>query len=238
MGGFPEAQGIDEATRIVLLQGYVDTVLFRDVVERYGVTQVAALRWITRHALRSPCSSFSANRLYNDLRSQGHAIGKATVHDLLGHLIDAFLLAAAPVATESERRRNTNPRKLYPVDPGLIQAFDSGGRSNAGHALELVVFNELRRRGADVAYVKTKGDLEVDFLARYPGGREELIQVCVDPSEPTTLGRELAALDAAGIEHPRAVRQLIVMEASTAGRIRHPRTEPVAALQWLLSSEG
>ena len=236
VGGFPEAQGLDEATRIVLLQGYVDTVLFRDVVERYGVTQVAALRWITRHALRSPCSSFSVNRLYNDLRSQGHAIGKAAVHDLLGHLIDAFLLAAAPVATESERRRNTNPRKLYPVDPGLIQAFDSGGRSNAGHALELVVFHELRRRGADVAYVKTKDNLEVDFLARYPGGREELIQVCVDPSEPATLGRELAALDAAGIEHPRAVRQLIVMEASTAGRIRHARTEPVAALQWLLSS--
>ena len=236
VGGFPEAQGLDDATRIVLLQGYVDTVLFRDVVERYGVTQVAALRWITRHALRSPCSSFSVNRLYNDLRSQGHAIGKAAVHDLLGHLIDAFLLAAAPVATESERRRNTNPRKLYPVDPGLIQAFDSGGRSNAGHALELVVFNELRRRGADVAYVKTKGDLEVDFLARYPGGQEDLIQVCVDPSEPATLGRELAALDAAGIEHPRAVRHLIVMEASTAGRIRHPHTEPLAALQWLLSS--
>jgi hypothetical protein len=164
------------------------------------------------------------------------AIGKATVHDLLGHLIDAFLLAAVPTATESERRRNTNPRKLYPVDPGLIQAFDSGGRWNVGHALELVVFYELKRRGADVAYVKTKGDLEVDFLARYPGGREELIQVCVDLSEPATLGRELAALDAAGIEHPRAVRQLIVMDASTAGRIRHPRTEPLAAMQWLVSS--
>jgi len=93
-----------------------------------------------------------------------------------------------------------------------------------------------RRRGADVASVKTKGDLEVDFLARYPGGREELIHVCVDLSEPATLGRQLAALDAAGFEHPLAVRQLIVMDASTAGRIRHPRTEPLAAMQWLVSS--
>jgi predicted AAA+ superfamily ATPase len=235
VGGFPEAQGLDDATRIALLQGYVDTVLFRDVVERYGVTQVAALRWITRHALRSPCGSFSANRLYHDLRSQGHAIGKASVHDLLGHLIDAFLLAAVPVATESERRRNTNPRKLYPVDPGLIQAFDSSGRGNTGHALELVVFNELQRQGADVAYVKTKEDLEVDFLARFPGGREELIQVCADPADPATLGRELAALDAAGKEHPRASRRLIVMNASAAGRIRHPHAEPVAAHEWLLS---
>lgn len=234
-GGFPEAQGVDVATRIALLQGYVDTALFRDVVERYGVTQVAALRWITRHALRSPCGSFSANRLYHDLRSQGHAIGKAAVHDLLGHLVDAFLVAAVPVATESERRRNTNPRKLYPVDPGLIQAFDSGGRSNAGHALELVVFNELQRRNADVAYVKTKGDLEVDFLARFPGGREELIQVCVDAADPATLGRELASLDAASGEHPRAARKMIVMDASAAARIKHPRTELLACHEWLLS---
>lgn len=236
VGGFPEAQGLEAATRIALLQGYVDTVLFRDVVERFGVTQVAALRWVTRHALRSPCGSFSVNRLYHDLRSQGHAIGKAAVHDLLGHLVDAFLLALVPVATESERRRNTNPRKLYPVDSGLIRAFDSGGRSNVGHALELVVFNELQRRGAEVAYVKTTGDLEVDFLARFPSGDEELIQVCTDTTAPGTLSRELAALDAASREHPRAARKLVVMDARAAARISHPRTEPVAAYEWLLSS--
>ena len=235
-GGFPEAQGLDVSTRIQLLQGYVDTVLFRDVVERYGVTQVAALRWITRHALRSPCGSFSANRLYNDLRSQGYAIGKAAVQDLLSHLIDAFLLTAVPVATESERRRNTNPRKLYPVDSGLIEAFDTSGRPNTGHALELVVFNELQRRGADVSYVKTEADLEVDFLARFPAGREELIQVCADPADSATLGRELAALDAAGREHPRAARKLIVMDAGAAARIRRSRTESLAAHEWLLAA--
>jgi hypothetical protein len=43
-GGFPEAQGLSAAVRIELLQGYVDTVLFRDVVERYKVFHVEALR--------------------------------------------------------------------------------------------------------------------------------------------------------------------------------------------------
>lgn len=33
--GFPEAQGLTDSLRIELLQGYVDTVLFRDVVERF-----------------------------------------------------------------------------------------------------------------------------------------------------------------------------------------------------------
>ena len=66
-GGFPEAQGLATPPRVELLQGYVDTVLFRDIVERYGVTQIAALRWLTRQCLRNPAGAFSANRFYNDL---------------------------------------------------------------------------------------------------------------------------------------------------------------------------
>ena len=168
-GGFPEAQGLAPAPRIELLQGYVDTVLFRDVVERYGVSQVAALRWLVRHCLRNPAGSFSVHRLHQDLKSQGLGVARDLVHAMLGHLIDAFLLSAVPLATESERQRNSNPRKVYPADPGLIRAFDASGRSNLGHALETAVFNELERRGLDVGYVKTLEGLEVDFLTRHPG---------------------------------------------------------------------
>ena len=70
-GGFPEAQGLPAAVRVELLQGYVDTVLFRDVVERHRVSQVEALRWVVRQCLRNPAGSLSAHRLYLDLRAQG-----------------------------------------------------------------------------------------------------------------------------------------------------------------------
>ena len=241
-GGFPEAQGsgkrpLDRATRIALLQGYVDTVLFRDVIERHAVSQVAALRWIIRHALRNPCGSFSATKLHDDLRSQGHNVAKDTVHSLLDHLIDAFVIAAVPVATDSERRRNTNPRKVYPADPGLIDAFDTSGRSNTGHALETAVYNELSRRGADISYVKTKGGFEVDFLARHPDGRQELIQVCADATDAATWQRETRALDAAHAEHPRSERLVITLDASGARVLSHPKTQVLPAHQWLLTSE-
>jgi len=241
-GGFPEAQGsgkrlLDRGTRVALLQGYVDTVLFRDVIERHAVSQVAALRWIIRHALRNPCGSFSANKLHDDLRSQGHNVAKDTVHALLDHLIDAFVIAAVPVATDSERRRNTNPRKFYPADPGLIDAFDTSGRSNTGHALETAVYNELSRRGADLAYVKTKAGFEVDFLARHADGREELIQVCADPSDAATWQRETRALDAAHAEHPRAERLVIVLDTSGSRALSHPKTQVLPAHQWLLAAE-
>lgn len=113
-GGFPEAQGLAPALRIELLQGYVDTVLFRDVVERYGVSQVAALRWLVRQCLRNPAGSFSVHRLHQDLKAQGHGVAKDAVHAMLGHLLDAFLLSAVPLATESERQRNSNPTQARP----------------------------------------------------------------------------------------------------------------------------
>ncbi len=78
-GGFPRRSASTPALRIELLQGYVDTVLFRDVVERYGVSQVAALRWLVRQCLRNPASSFSIHKLHLDLKAQGLGIAKDAV---------------------------------------------------------------------------------------------------------------------------------------------------------------
>lgn len=238
-GGFPEAQGLPPSLRIELLQGYVDTVLFRDIVERYSVTQVAALRWLVRHCLRNAAGRFSVHRLYKDLRSQGHSIGKDAVHALLGYLTDAFLLSSVPLATESERKRNSNPRKIYPADPGLVHAFDASGRSNLGHALETAILNEIERRRADVGYVKTTEGLEVDFLVHYPPGVTELIQVCADPSTEQTRKRELRALmSAASEEHSRARKRLLVMTQDQLRHLTDVDAEVQPAYEWLLTGPG
>jgi len=237
-GGFPEVQALAAGLRIELLQGYVDTVLFRDVVERHAVSQVAALRWLVRQCLRNPAGSFSVLRLHRDLRSQGHGVAKDAVHAMFGHLVDAFLISAVPLATESERKRNSNPRKVYPADPGLIAAFDASGRPNVGHALETAVFNELERRGAEVGYVKTEDGLEVDFLARQPGAGHELIQVCSDPSAPESLARELRALSAAAREYPRATPRLLVLDRDALARVEAPSVEVQPAYEWLVEGTG
>ena len=234
-GGFPETQGLPPALRIELLQGYVDTVLFRDVVERFSVSQVAALRWLVRHCLRNPAGSFSVHRLTHDLKAQGHAVARDAVHALLGHLVDAFLLSEVPLATESERKRNSNPRKVYPIDPGIIPAFDASGRGNVGHALETAVLNELERRRAEVGYVKTADGLEVDFLARHPANGQELIQVCADLSSAETRTRELRALAAAAKEYPRAAQRILVLDRDARLGIKAPDTEVLPAYEWLLA---
>jgi predicted AAA+ superfamily ATPase len=234
-GGFPETQGLSPALRIELLQGYVDTVLFRDVVERYGVSQVAALRWLVRQCLRNPAGSFSVHRLHQDLKAQGHGVAKEAVHAMLGHLLDAFLLSSVPLATDSERQRNSNPRKLYPVDPGLIRAYDTSGRSNLGHSLETAVLNELERRKTEVAYVKTADGYEVDFHVRHLAGAEELIQVCADPSAAATIEREIRALNQAALTHPQATRRLLVLTRDQAISSAATGVSVQPAYEWLLA---
>ena len=233
-GGFPEAQGLTRALRVELLQGYVDAVLFRDVLERYNVSQVSALRWIVRHCLRNPASSMSVHRLFLDLKAQGHAVSKDSVHALLGHLVDAYLLQAVPLHTASERQRNSNPRKIYPADPGLIHAFDASGRANTGHALETAVFNELQRRGAEVAYVKTAEGFEVDFLAAYRDGQRELLQVCADPSTADAREREIRALADAVKTQSKLPAALLVLTQEQAIALAGSGLRVMPAYEWML----
>ena len=134
----------------------------------------------------------------------------------------------------SERQRMVNPRKAYPVDPGLIPVFDRTGRANLGHALETAVLVELERRGFEVTYVRTPEGWEVDFLARAAAGGTELIQVCADLSDAATAARECRALEAAGRLFPRARKWLLT--ATRDGLPAEPPagTEVQTAGEWLL----
>lgn len=234
-GGFPEVQRLKPAERWALLSQYVDVAMLRDVVERHGVSNVAGLRWLVRHLLGNPGGLFSVEKFYKGLRSQGLAISRDTVHRLVGYLEDCFLIRTSWVEASSERRRMVNPRKAYPVDPGLIPVFDRTGRANRGHALETTVRIELERRGMEVTYVRTREGYEVDFLARLPGERPALIQVCAALDDPQTLERELRALHAAAREHPGASLHLITLISAFAARVpQEVQVHPAAV--WLLGS--
>jgi len=235
VGGFPEAQGIGQADRFELLRGYVDTAMLRDVIERHAVSNPVALRWMVRQLLGNAGGSFSINKFHGDLRGQGIPVAKDTLHNYLSHLEDAFLVQTTPIATDSERRRMVNPRKSYPIDPGLIPVFDRSGKANLGHALETVAALTLKRRGAEIAYVRTAAGFEVDFSARYRDGKQQLIQVCADLDTPETQGREIRALLAAADEYPRASLHLVALATEKAHGV--PENVNVhSAATWLLET--
>lgn len=237
-GGFPEAQGLVPAAREQLLRDYVDVAMLRDVVERHSVSNVAGLRWLVRHLLGNAAALFSVEKFYSALKSQGIAISKDTVHQLLAHLEDCFLIRTVWMEASSERQRMVNPRKAYPVDPGLIPVFERGGRGNLGHALETAVLIELERRRYAITYVRTPGGYEVDFLARGPEGKTELIQVCADASSAATAERELRALAEAGEVYPQARQRLLTLTRDQAPAEVPAGVTVQPAYEWLLADPG
>jgi predicted AAA+ superfamily ATPase len=235
VGGFPEAQGVEKRDRMALLKGYVDLMVLRDVVERHRVSNVEALRRLQRHLLANPAGAFSVSRFHRDLKSQGLAVGEETLHHQLSYLEDAFLVRVVSMQTTSERQRMRNPRKIYPIDPGLIPVYERAGRENRGRSLETVVLLELERRGYQVGWVRVAGDLEVDFYAEHAVEGALLIQVSLDTTSELTWAREVRALVAAVEEYPDARALLITLDPTPPSRPLPAPLEWYAASQWMLT---
>jgi predicted AAA+ superfamily ATPase len=197
-GGFPEAQNLDSSMRTEMLQGYIDAVLLKDVVERHKVAGVLPLKHLVRQVLNTPGAIFSVNKFHHTLQSMGIACAKNSLYEYLEHLMDAYLLFKVPLHTRSERQRQVVPPKFYAIDTGLLQAMTFRHSSDSGPLLETLVYLHLRRGGYELEFVRTADGYEVDFLARHPiSGEVKLLQVCYDLSRETVLERELRALNAA-----------------------------------------
>jgi predicted AAA+ superfamily ATPase len=99
--------------------------------------------------------------------------------------------------SESLRRQQVNPKKLYAIDTGMASPIVTSEGKDVGHLFENLVYLDLRREGYEPFYYQTRSGYEVEFLAFHPSGKKRLIQVCFDISHRDTLEREMRALNEA-----------------------------------------
>jgi uncharacterized protein len=234
-GGFPEVQGLEGYYRVRVLQEYLDVVVLRDLIERHKISNVVALRYMIRHLMNSPSGLFSIQKFYNDLKSQGIACGKNTLHEFFDYLSDAYLFFPVLIHSDSERSRMVNPRKVYAVDTGMIRACSRSTSPDWGHLLENFVFMELRRRTWRIEYYLTQSRREVDFLAVDSSGKISLIQSAASMEDKKTAFREINALSEA-MDECRVTEATIV----TFNTEKHVKTASghiniLPAWKWALS---
>jgi len=198
IGGFPEVQRLEVHLRTEILQGYISSVLLKDVIERHHVSNVTALKYLVRYIMNSSGGKFSVNKFYNTLKSMSVKCTKNSLYEYLDHLTDAFVFSKVPIHSRSEKSRLINPAKIYAIDSGLLGAMTFRNSSDYGPFLENMVFMHLRRQGYDVEYVNTKGGYETDFFARQKlTGDVGLIQVCWEMANKKTFERELRGIKSA-----------------------------------------
>lgn len=231
-GGFPEIQKLDRDLRIEVLQGYIDSVLLKDIIERHKVSNIQVLKYLVRHIMNSSGGQFSVNKFFNTMKSISIRCTKNSLYEYLDHLTDAFLFYKVPIHSRSERSRLINPPKIYTIDTGILNAMTFRNSYNYGQLLETMVFMHLRRRGYDVEYVHTKDGREADFLARHGiSGETQLIQACWEMSDKKTFERELQGLTSAMDEHSFSTGTIVTWDDETT---IENRINVIPIWKWLL----
>lgn len=217
-GGFPEAHGIAPNWRVRLHQDYFDALLYRDVVERYNVSQPLVLKQLARRMLGSIGAQLSINKLSNNFRSSGISISKETIQQYIAWLEDAYFLFCIPACSASASERFRLMRKVYCIDHAMVKSLCGTFSELQGQMLENMVFLALRRNTTEVYYYKTQAGHEVDFLAVHPYTHEKLlVQVCARMDTPETRLRELRAMAEAMAE--TGLNKAIIVTESENGEI-------------------
>lgn len=68
IGGFPAVQNLPQNEWREMLQGYVDTVMLRDIVERHGVTNITFLKYLTNTLIKNSARTFSVKSFTKTLK--------------------------------------------------------------------------------------------------------------------------------------------------------------------------
>ena len=194
-GGFPAVQPVGAGIRARVLQGYVDAVLYRDVLERHEVPSVQALRYTLDYLFHNFARKISARAIVGVLRQLGVAAGRESIADYLGYFKDAYLAYPVPIHSDSLAVKRVNPDKLYLVDTGLIRSMNAKMDQEKGWLLENLVFMTLRRGFNKIEYYVTRSGGEVDFIVRDNITlKRRLVQVAWSLSDDPTFKREIKAL--------------------------------------------
>ena len=194
LGGFPETLFLEKDLHRNLLQEYVNAVVFRDVIERYQISNPYVVKLFLLHCLQNLAASLSVSKVYQSLKSTGAVVGKNSLYDYLRYFEDAYLLFAVPIFNFSPRKRQVNPQKIYTIDPGILSAYSIKPDFDLGLAFENMVFLELRRHYKDIFYYKTNSGKEIDFVVLSETGQVQLFQACFDLKSEQTKIREISAL--------------------------------------------
>jgi predicted AAA+ superfamily ATPase len=190
-GGFPETIGQEGSMQKRILSDYVNLIVYKDLIERYGITNTALLKHLIKYTFVNMATSVSITKLYNDFKSNGFKLGKETLFDYFGYLEEAYAIFSVPIFRSSVREEQRNPKKIYAIDNGLRAVYDASFSPDYSKLYENLVFLALRSKTRDVYYIKERQ--EIDFYCVIDGVKQ-LINVSVDISNPDTFEREINSL--------------------------------------------
>ncbi|MCK4532843.1 ATP-binding protein [bacterium] len=214
---------------IVLKKVYED-ILYRDIVARYEIKEIKILRELSLYLLSNVGNLFS----YNKLKSFFKLGSMNTIKSYIGYLEDSFLFFTVKGFSSSLKKQMVSPQKIYCIDNGLINTIAFRFSKDKGKFLENLVFGELKRRGKEVYYYKTKNNLEVDFLIKEGIKIDTLIQVTQTLSGNKVREREIKALVLAMDELKLKKGLILTEDEEEEIKVKNKTITVIPVYKWLL----
>jgi predicted AAA+ superfamily ATPase len=221
-GAFPEL--VDIKNKRVFLNNIYQTVYLRDIITRNKITNDFAVRLILKKIAESVTKALSFNRLTNIVKSAGISIGKQTVINYVGHMLDSYLI----FSLQNYASKKTSP-KYYFMDTGLLGLMLLDCKT--AQLENLVAVELIRRYGFENVYF-FENNIEVDF---YVPSENLAIQVSMQVLEDVdTLERETKAFVKLNQFIPDTKCLLVTNSEETKLNCDGIKIDVVPAWKWLL----
>lgn len=196
----------------LFLDGIYNTILFKDVMQRKGITDKNTLERVTKYLYDNIGNRTSMKNISDNIEGLEKNNSYNTVSTYVQALIDSYIVYKANRFDIKGKEFLKTQEKYYAIDIGLrYYMLGQGSGKDMGHILENVVYLELLRRGYEV-YIGKYEDLEVDFVAK---NSENTIyyQVALTTRESaegnsSILERELAPLKKISDNYPKYILTL------------------------------
>ncbi|MFA4875363.1 MAG: ATP-binding protein [bacterium] len=235
-GGFPAMARLEEFSREALLREYFDTMILRDIIERYNVSRPQHCLKLYHYLLSNIGKPVTLASAYAWLKQCGFATSRDAVRDYIEWAADAWLLWMVPTHSTSHKEQERNYKKVYAIDWALALYNSMVWDGSYSRALENMVYLHLRRRFQRIHYVLTRSRRqEVDFLTLDDHGNPALaVQVCSDISDPSVLEREMTPLVAAARYYGVKESLIVTLTREELFQEEGVTVRAVPAWKWML----
>lgn len=227
-GSFPEVLKIKDTT---LLEQYFKDIIYRDVLVRYSIRNPKELKELCLYLSSNIATIYSYENIRNFIK--GKNIN--TIKNYLEILENVFLFFRINLFDYSIKKQIYNPGKFYSIDIALSNYIGFNFSKNWGHIYENIVFLELKRRGKELYYWKSKKGKEVDFVLKKGLKIEQAIQVSFNILEPKTKSREIESLIEAKNELKVKELILITEDEEKEEKVGKTKIKIIPLWKWLLA---
>ena len=170
-----------------------DTVLLRDIIQRYHIKEAKLLEDIFIFLVNNASNLISINGILNFFKSNQRKTTYDTIAGYIGYIQDTFLIHRSERYNIRGKETLSGNCKYYINDLSFKNYLYPGFGYGIGYKLENLVYLELRRAGYEI-YTGVIHDKEVDFVAT-KGDRIVYIQSAYLLADEQTALREYASLE-------------------------------------------